>query len=75
MATFIKVELQQLYKKMKEEDPKLTIDEFIEVVREYKAPCLTDKDFQQHAVKMLLSTREVVSKKDEETKQPVQLGQ
>lgn len=69
-----KCELNSIYKEMKLEDPKLTVNEFIELVRGYNAVQLNQNDFEKYAVDMLLSTREVVKKEDEK-KQPVQLGQ
>ena len=72
-----RIELQQVYKEMKKDQPDLTVDEFIEYVREYNESNLQNVDFKKYAVNMLLSTREVVKAKPakEEKKQPVQLGQ
>ncbi len=72
--SYKKVELKCVYTAMKKEQPSLTIDEFIEIVREHSTLNLVDNDFKQHAVNMLLSTREVVKEKDEESKEPIQLG-
>ena len=69
-----KYELNSIYKEMKQENPKLTVNEFIELVRGCNAVQLNQNDFEKYAVDILLSTREVVKKEDEK-KQPVQLGQ
>lgn len=74
MAYRVKSDLQMYYKELKERNPELTIDEFIERIRGHKPTDFYNKDFQQHAMKMLLSSQEVVKKK-EEVKQPIELGQ
>ena len=66
-----KTQLQNIYQEMKKENPTLTIDEFIEIIREHNNVQLVSSDFNDYAIKMLLSTQEV---DEEKNTQPIQMG-
>ena len=57
---------------MKKENPTLTVDGFIELVRGYNANQLNGVEFEQYALNMLLSTSEDV--KEDKKKQLVEMG-
>ncbi len=65
-------QLQNIYQEMKKENPTLTIDEFIELIRSYNNDNLAYSDFSDYAIKILLSTQEV--DEDKKNTQPIQMS-